>query len=121
MAAFTRPSNVPIHSRYTGTSFCCTWATSTSGGRRGSADALDLVQPAATRAAGIKTRAAQVLILVLNAGGNVGQDDILRGGCQPPLFGYGSQPGPIDNRPQLDKLPHKAAQPQPRTPQIVAT
>ncbi len=33
-------------------------------------------------------------------------DGILRGGCLPPLFGCGYQRGPINNRPQLNKLPH---------------
>src|SRR5258706_16326731 len=39
----------------------------------------------------------------------VGQDDILRGGWLPPLFGCGSQRGPIDNRPQVNNLPHKSS------------
>jgi hypothetical protein len=36
----------------------------------------------------------------------VGQDGILRGGWQPPLFARPRRP--IANRPQLNKLPHKA-------------
>jgi len=40
----------------------------------------------------------------------VGQDVILRGGWQPPLFGCARRPGRrIDNPPQVNNLPHKAA------------
>jgi hypothetical protein len=40
----------------------------------------------------------------------VGQDGILRGGWQPPPFErtHNTSGGPIANRPQLNKLPHKA-------------
>ena len=39
-------------------------------------------------------------------GCHVGQDEILRGGCQPPPFWCPPGLGPIANRPQLTKLPH---------------
>src|SRR5258706_12596383 len=60
------PSKVPIHSRYTGMSFCWTGTNSTSGGPE-SADAFDLAQPAAIKTAGIKTIVAQISIFLLNA------------------------------------------------------
>jgi hypothetical protein len=37
----------------------------------------------------------------------VGQVDNLRGGCLPPPCFRGCHDGPIDNGPQVDKLPHK--------------
>ena len=39
----------------------------------------------------------------------MGQVDNLRGGWLPPPFGFEPGTGPIDNRPQLTKLPHKVS------------
>src|ERR1035441_135315 len=42
---------------------------------------------------------------------HVGQVGNLRGGWLPPLVGSRRGIGPIDNRPQLTKLPHKCTSP----------
>src|SRR5271169_3263051 len=66
MAALTRPSSVPIHSRYTGTFFCSTGTTSTCGSGGDPAAEVDFVQLSAASAPPIKTTTAQILNLFWN-------------------------------------------------------